>query len=207
MSTLHRYADYLPQEIPESFPSPVRNRERIKPLATGDFFPDFFIEEDKVISSAQLLQHTKAATSLHLLTGQPLVIAFYSVNWNEYGDHLLAQLQEHHAAIEATGARLLVLSSEQRKHFTAFNKEQLPFDVAWDVQHRIARKAGIYKESDPIWGRVSGVNADVPVPAVFVVTPSLEITYSFTDTFMQRTFQADELLAALMEKKNLAISA
>lgn len=205
MSTLHRYADYLPQPIAESFPSPVRNRERIQPLSEGQFFPEFFVEEEKVINGASLLNNVQLGTSLHLLTAQPLVVAFYSVNWNEYGDELIRQLTEKHSAIEAAGARLLVLSSEENKHFSAFNKQPLPFDVAWDAQHRIAKKAGIYRESDPIWGRVSGVNADVPVPAVFLITPSLEITYSFSDTFMQKQFAVEDLLAAV--EKKLAISA
>ncbi|CAL1521523.1 redoxin domain-containing protein [Chitinophaga sp. MM2321] len=205
MSTLYRYADYLTQPIPESFPSPVRNRERINPLATGHFFPEFFVEEECIINGAALLGHVKQGISLHRLTAQPLVVAFYSVNWNGYGDRLLEQLYDSHAAIEAAGARLLVLSSEKKKHFTAFNPHPLPFDVAWDAQHLIARKAGIYKETDPLWGRVSGVNADVPTPAVFLVTPSLEITYSFTDQFMQQAFSPEALLAAI--EKKLAISA
>ncbi|MBC9931228.1 redoxin domain-containing protein [Chitinophaga qingshengii] len=205
MSTLHRYADYLPEPIADQFPSPVRNRERIRPLTAGQFFPDFYLEEDNVINSGPLLQTATGGTSLHLLTAQPLVVAFYSVNWNGYGDRLMAELIEKHAAIEAAGARLLVLSSEGKKHFTEFNRQPLPFDVVRDAQHRIARKAGIYRESDPIWGRVAGVNADVPVPAVYLITPSLEITYSFADTWLQDSFSVDALLAVV--DKQLAISA
>lgn len=205
MSTLHRYADYLPAPVADQFPSPVRNRERIRPLTAGQFFPDFYLEEENVINSGPLLKAAAGVTSLHLLTSQPLVVAFYSVNWNGYGDALMAELIEKHAAIEAAGARLLVLSSEGTKHFTEFNRQPLPFDVARDAQHRIARKAGIYKETDPIWGRVAGVNADVPVPAVYLITPSLEITYSFTDIYMEHQFSADELLSVV--DKQLAISA
>lgn len=205
MSTLHRYADYLPAPTPERFPSPVKNRERIQPLAAGQFFPDFYVAEDKVINRASLLGDHVSGTSLHLLTAQPLIVVFYSVNWNGYGDALIAQLAEKYAAIEAAGARLLVLSAEEKKHFTQFNKQPLPFDIAWDAQHRIARKAGIYRETDPIWGRVAGVNADVPIPGVFLITPSLEITYSFTDAYLQEEFSIDHLLAAV--EKKLAISA
>ncbi|QJB34852.1 redoxin domain-containing protein [Chitinophaga oryzae] len=205
MSTLHRYADYLPTPIADQFPSPVRNRERIRPLTAGQFFADFYLEEENVINEGPLLKAGIGGTSLHLLTAQPLVVAFYSVNWNGYGDALIAELIAKHAAIEAAGARLLVLSSEGKKHFSQFNRQPLPFDVVRDVQHRIARKAGIYKESDPIWGRVAGVNADVPVPAVYLVTPSLEITYSFADVNLEHRFSADELLSVV--DKQLAISA
>lgn len=205
MSTLHRYADYLPAPIADQFPSPVRNRERIRPLTAGQFFADFYLEEENVINHGPLLKAGTGGTSLHLLTAQPLVVAFYSVNWNGYGDALIAELIAKHAAIEAAGARLLVLSSEGKKHFSQFNRQPLPFDVVRDAQHRIARKAGIYKESDPIWGRVAGVNADVPVPAVYLITPSLEITYSFADVNLEQRFSADELLSVV--DKQLAISA
>jgi peroxiredoxin len=205
LSTLYRYADYLPIPVPENFPSPVRNREKINPVHTGSFFPEFVIDESRIINGAALLGDAGEGTSLHHITSQPLVIAFYSWHWNGYGDRLIAQLQESHAAIEAAGARLLVLSSEDKKHFTTVNPGPLSFDVVHDAQHRIARKAGIYRESDPIWGRVSGVNADVPVPAVYLVTPSLEISYAFVDLYLQESFSPEALVAAI--DKKLAISA
>lgn len=205
LSTLYRYADYLPAPVPENFPSPVRNREKINPLNNGSFFPEFLIDESRIINKSSLLSQADEITSLHQLTSQPLVIAFYSWHWNGYGDRLLAQLEQSRAAIEAAGARLLVLSSEDKKLFTTVNPESFSFDIVHDAQHRIARKAGIYRESDPIWGRVSGVNADVPVPAVYLVTPSLEISYAFIDLYLQETFLPEALAAAIDNK--LAISA
>lgn len=205
LSTLYRYADYLPIPTPENFPSPIRAREKINPLSTGNYFPEFLLEESRIINSAALLSHVDQGASLHHITAQPLVIAFYSWHWNGYGDRLIAQLQQSHAAIEAAGARLLVVSSEDKKHFTTVNPGPLSFDVVHDAQHRIARKAGIYRESDPIWGFVSGVNADVPVPAIYLVTPSLEISYTFVDLYLQESFSPETLVAAI--DKKLAISA
>jgi peroxiredoxin len=205
MSSLYRYADYLVAPVPENFPSPVRNREKISPLQAGSFFPEFFIEEARIINKGTLLNNANGGTSLHLLTAQPLVVAFYSWHWNGYGDRLIDQLKKSYAAIEAAGARLLVLSSEDKKLFSSNNPEVLPFDVVHDAQHRIARKAGIYRESDPIWGRVAGVNADVPVPAIYLVTPSLEISYDFVDLYLQEEFSPQALVAAIGNK--LAISA
>lgn len=205
MSSLYRYADYLVAPVPENFPSPVRNREKISPLKAGSFFPEFFIDEARIINRGALLGNADGGTSLHLLTAQPLVVAFYSWHWNGYGDRLIDALKQSYAAIEAAGARLLVLSSEDKKVFGGNNPEALPFDVVHDAQHRIARKAGIYRESDPIWGRVAGVNADVPVPAIYLVTPSLEISYDFVDLYLQEEFSPQALVAAIGNK--LAISA
>ncbi len=205
MSSLYRYADYLQQPTPENFPSPVKNREKINPVKAGSFFPEFFIEEARVINAGPLLNNAHSGASLHSLTLQPLVVAFYSWHWYDYADQLIDQLKKSHAAITAAGARLLVLSSEDKKHFTTVHPEPLPFDIVHDAQHRIARKAGIYRESDPIWGRVSGVNADVPVPAVYLIAPSLEISYDFIDLYLQEGFAAEALLTTIGKK--LAISA
>lgn len=205
MSSLYRYADYLQQPTPENFPSPVKNREKINPVKAGSFFPEFFIEEARVINAGPLLNNAHSGASLHSLTLQPLVVAFYSWHWNDYADQLIDQLKKSHAAITAAGARLLVLSSEDKKHFTTIHPEPLPFDIVHDAQHRIARKAGIYRESDPIWGRVSGVNADVPVPAVYLIAPSLEISYDFIDLYLQEGFAPEALLTTIGKK--LAISA
>lgn len=205
MSSLYRYADYLQQPTPENFPSPVKNREKINPVKAGSFFPEFFIEEARVINAGPLLNNAHSGASLHSLTLQPLVVAFYSWHWNDYADQLIDQLKKSHAAITAAGARLLVLSSEDKKHFTTVHPEPLPFDIVHDAQHRIARKAGIYRESDPIWGRVSGVNADVPVPAVYLIAPSLEISYDFIDLYLQEGFAPEALLTTIGKK--LAISA
>jgi peroxiredoxin len=205
MSTLYRYADFLTSPIPENFPSPVRNREKINPIKAGSFFPEFFIDEEHIINRATLLNNIKQGTSLHRLTSQPLVVAFYSYNWNGYGDKLLELLKNSYTAIAAAGARLLVLSSEGKKQFMAVNPDPLPFDVVYDAQNCIAGKAGIYLASDPVWGRVAGINEDVPVPAVYLITPSLEITYEFTDNWFRKEFSPEALVGAIENK--LAISA
>lgn len=205
MSSLYRYADYLLQPTPERFPSPSRNREKINPLRAGDFFPEFYVEESRIINAGPLLSDSRQGASLHSLTLQPLVVVFYSWHWNNYAEQLIAALKSSVEAITAAGAQLLVVSSEDKKLFTTVNPGPLPFDVVYDAQHRIARKAGIYRESDPIWDRVSGVNADVPVPAVYLVTPSLEISYDFTDLYLQERFAPQALLRTIGKK--MAISA
>ncbi|WP_291911462.1 redoxin domain-containing protein [Chitinophaga sp. CB10] len=202
MSTLYRYADYLQQPVPENFPKTGYHREKIAPLGAGQQFPEFYLEADQVIKDAGLL--TQGA-SIHTLTAQPLVVVFYSIHWNGYADELLDQVIALHPAIEAAGAKLLLISSEGRKQFEAVNKQEIPFDVVYDRDFAIARKAGIYKQSDPIWGFVAGVNEDVPVPAVYIITPALEIRYAFADKYLEHQLQPAELLAAI--ENRAAISA
>ncbi|RAJ75684.1 peroxiredoxin [Chitinophaga dinghuensis] len=201
MSTLYRYADYLQQPIPENFPKTGYHREKIAPVMTGTF-PEFFLESGQVIRDAGLL--TQGA-SIHTLTAQPLVVIFYSIHWNGYADELLEQVAALHPVIEAAGAKLLLVSSEEKKQFEAVNQQPLSFDIVYDEGFQLARKVGIYKKSDPIWGFVAGVNEDVPVPAVYVVTPSLAIKYAFIDKYLEHPLQASDLLAAIDSR--IAISA
>jgi peroxiredoxin len=182
-STLYRYADYLSEPVPENFASPRRQWVRINPLRAGNDFPEL------------------------PANGQPLVVAFYSWHWNQYGDAYFAQLQQYQEVIEAAGAKLLVISSEDKKQFKLAHPEEVTFDIIHDIQHRIARKAGIYSESDPIWGRVSGVNEDVPVPAVYVLTSASVINYAFVDEYLQQPFPIEEIVAAIGTQTQLAISA
>ena len=184
-STLYRYADYLPEPVPENFASPRRQWVRINPLTAGNDFPELQVQA----------------------SGQPLVVAFYSWHWNLYGDAYFAKLQQYQEQIEAAGAKLLVVSSEDKKQFKLAHPGEVTFDIIHDIQHRIARKAGIYSESDPIWGRVSGVNEDVPVPAVYVLTPSSMINYAFIDEYLQQPFPIKEIVAAIGTQTQLAISA
>ncbi|RFS22563.1 hypothetical protein DVR12_12225 [Chitinophaga silvatica] len=189
-STLYRYADFLTEPVPENFPSPNRNRVRINPLERGAYFPEVSLEE---------------GGRLFNLGTQPLVVAFYSWHWNAYGDRYFAELQQLQAAVEAAGAKLVVISTEDKKQFKAIHPTSPAFDIIHDTQHRIARKAGIYSETDPIWGRVSGVNEDVPVPAVYVLSPSSEINFAFVDHYLQNSLPVEKIIAAIGNQ--LAISA
>ncbi|MBV8255130.1 MAG: redoxin domain-containing protein [Chitinophaga sp.] len=201
MSTLYRYADYLQQPVPENFPKTGYHKECISPVMSG-IFPEFFLEPGQAIHDAGLL--TQGA-SIHTLTAQPLVVIFYSIHWNGYADDLLEQVAALHPVIEAAGAKLLLVSSENRKQFEAVNQQPLSFDVVYDEGFQLAKKAGIYRKSDPIWGFVAGVNEDVPVPAVYVITPDLSIKYAFIDKYLEHPLQPADLLAAI--ESRIAISA
>jgi peroxiredoxin len=180
-STLYRYADYLETPVPENFPSPNRNRERINPLTAGNYFPEIPAEEGNGIE----------------LFGQPTVVVFYSWHWNRYGDRLWEELKQSQAAIEAAGARLLIVSAEDKKQAKAVHPENWEVDIVYDAQFRIARQVGLFNDTDPIWGRVAGVNEDVPTPAVYVLNAASEIHYAFVDTYLQSALPVEEITAAI----------
>lgn len=123
---------------------------------------------------------------------RPLVVVFYSQHWNQYGERLLQDLLDLHADIRVMGGELLLVSGEAEK-------QPLPFASIHDQHQHIAAKAGIYSATDPIWDRVAGIEADVPVPAVYVVTPGFKITYSDVDLWFEKTLQRRELLSAVYD--------
>jgi peroxiredoxin len=130
------------------------------------------------------------------LLNQPLVLAFFSIHWNGYGESYLRQLQELYADVLVMGGQLLVVSADDRKELEYLvKKHQLSFPLAIDKNHQIARSAGLYLESDPLWDRVSGIEENAAFPAVYVIGQSQRISYHFLDHYLQNAINARDLLS------------
>jgi peroxiredoxin len=200
MSTIHRYADYLPLAVPERFNAPNFKRTRIAPLSTGDTVPEAGLPRAQFISSSALLQGAGEQTDIRSLVARPLVVAFISLHWNDYAQKLLQDLQVLHADIRIMGGELLVISDEDSAGFFSIaDKQAVSFSTIWDRQHKIATQFGLYSATDPIWGRISGINADVPVPAVYVLDPSGKIVFDQVDHYFEQRISARDLLSAVYD--------
>lgn len=200
MSTNNRYADFLPQYELEYFKKASQDRTPIKPLLKGETLPSFHIHKKHIINTGDFLKSLNGSLPVTQLLDQPLVLAFHSTHWNGYSDKLLQELQDVYADIRVMGGQLLLATTEEKEYFDlAAEKFNLPFATIWDQHNHIARKAGIYAPSDPIWNRISGINADVPIPGIYVLTPSLKIAYSATDPWLEQPFPRRELLSAVYD--------
>lgn len=200
MSIRHRYADYLPLPLPERFNSPTFKRTRIAPLSAGSFVPEASLPRTQFINAGSLLQDAGENTTVRSLLGRPLVVAFISFHWNAYAQQLLQDLQALYADIRVMGGELLVISDEDSAGFQSLaGKQAIPFSTVWDRHHKIAGQFGIYSSTDPIWDRISGINADVPVPAVYVLNPSGKIAFDHVDHCFERSIPARELLSAVYD--------
>lgn len=198
MFRINRYADFFPEYELEYINSAPKDRTPIKPLQAGETLPSFHINKKNIIAASDSLKSVNGSLSITLLLDRPLVLAFHSVYWNDYGVKRLKDLKEVYGDIRAMGGQLLVVTTEEKKDFDAVTGElQLPFASIWDQHNHIARKAGIYSPSDPIWDRLAGIEEDVPVPGIFVLTPSLKITYSAVDKWLSNEFSKKDLLAAV----------
>ncbi|PUZ27252.1 Peroxiredoxin [Chitinophaga costaii] len=197
MSTLHRYADILDIQFPDRFESRGVQRVKINPLRKNDRFPDALLRKDALVTPASFWPHD-ISMPLSLLLDRPLVVAFFSVHWNQYGLDLLQHLQELHNDIKVMGGRLLLIAAEGEQVLRPLvEKYQLTFPILHDRNHGIASLAGIYEKTDPIWDRVSGINADVPIPATYVISPAQQISFAAVDPYFQQKPDTRDLLSAV----------
>jgi len=199
-NNINRYADFFPEYEIEYVKKPYQQRVPIAPLHAGDALASFHIIRKNIIATSDILKSVNGSQPVTQLLDRPLVVAFYSIHWNGYGKKLLEDLTDIYADIRVMGGQLLLISAEEKKYFEEATSDlQLPFASVWDQHNHIARKAGVYSPSDPIWDRISGVNEDVPTPAIYVLTPSLKITYSAVDLYLERSLDKRDVLSAVYE--------
>jgi peroxiredoxin len=199
-NNINRYADFFPEYELEYVKKPYQQRTPIAPLQTGDHLAGFHIIRKNIIATSDILKSVNGSQPLTQLLDRPLVLVFHSIHWNGYGKKLLEDLNDLYADIRVMGGQLLLVTAEEKKYFDeATSDMQLPFATIWDQHYHIARKAGVYSPSDPIWDRISGVDQDTPTPAVFVLTPSLKIAYSSVDLYLEKSLNKRDILSAVYQ--------
>jgi peroxiredoxin len=200
MPNINRYADFFPEYELEYFNRASKDRTPIQPLQAGQTLPSFHIHKKNIIAASDTLKSVNGSLPVTQVLDRPLVLAFHSIHWNDYGNKRLQELKDIYADIRVMGGQLLVVTTEEKKYFDAATADlQLPFATIWDQHNHIARKAGIYAASDPIWNRISGINEDVPTPAIYVLTPSLKIIYGTVDKWLENPLSERELLSAVYD--------
>jgi peroxiredoxin len=203
MSLTHnRYADYLLAPIPERFNPPVLRSIKIAPAKAGDAIPDFSLQRANFITDGPLLPESAERAPLRELLNRPLVLAFVSQHWNNYAHTLLQDLRDIYQDIHVMGGQLLVISDEDKAWFTPLLEQyQLSFPVLWDNQHKIAGRFGLYSDTDPIWDRISGIDADVPSPGIYVLSPSGKIVFESVDLYFEKSLPVRQLLSAVYDAR------
>jgi peroxiredoxin len=199
-SNFNKYADLSPEFELEYVKKAYKNRTPISPLHAGDTLPAFYINKKNIVTTSDILKSVQGPQPITQLIDRPLVLVFHSTHWNGYGSRLLEELNDIYADIRVMGGQLLLVTTDEKKYFDeATAALQLPFATIWDQDNQIAGKAGLYSSTDPIWDRISGVNEDVPTPAVYVLTPSLKIVYSAVDLWLEKSLEKRDLLSAVYE--------
>jgi peroxiredoxin len=167
----------------------------------GDTLPDFVLTDaaGEVVASDELLAKG------------PLVLVFYRGGWCPYCDVMLRSLDEHRAAILATGASLIGVSPEKPGEL-AHTAERLGVGLRLlsDPGARLARACGLAFEMPPdlidFYRRLfqvdladhnAGAGWALPLPAAYVVASDGRITYAFAEHDWSRHVEPEDLLAAV----------
>lgn len=155
----------------------------LKPVRTGNYLPNFTLQ-----STYTRWQHffngaeTHGAILLKQLLSKPLVISFYSPQWQQHGLNQLKQLNAIQSEIKANGGNLLIITSEQQDSLEKLVWENnLSLNFYFDNTHEIAQGLRIYSDADPVWNRFSGIDINVPLPATYVLDAARQVVYGHTD--------------------------
>lgn len=193
MYTTNRYADLLPLRY-DILSTRPKDRTPIQPVAEGTTLPLFHLHREDFVVPFSFLGPEGAYIVGSELLNQPLVLAFYSVHWNGYAGDYLRQLEDLYADIQVMGGQLLVVSGDSVEDLKALN---VTFPLAHDRDFHIAKSAGIYAETDPLWARLSGFEENAPLPAAYVLGQSQRIAWAFVDRLFDQQVPRRELLTAV----------
>ncbi len=197
------FTERVSQEIQDLFQDGIDSvadmgiYERVK--KTGDTAPDFTLSNHKgeEVSLAGKLEKG------------PVILTWYRGGWCPYCNIQLAALQQKLPEIQELGATLIALSPELPDHAMATQMEnELGFEVLSDIGSKVADSYGlVFKMTEGVAAVMhekfdtierNGDDSDtLPLAASYVIAPSGEILYAFTDADYRERAEPERLVDAL----------
>jgi peroxiredoxin len=173
-------------------------------LQRGDRMPDFELPDatGKTVKSADLRKSGL------------LLVSFYRGEWCPYCNLELRALQEKHAAIATTGAKLVAISPQTPDYsLTTQQKHDLKFPVLSDLGNKVARRFGLVFELDeslrPIY-QAFGIDLkahngdesfELPVPATYLIGRDGGVLESFVNTDYRSRLEPETAIAWIERAK------
>jgi peroxiredoxin len=199
--TANKYPSFDLSEIVTDNDLLYRAFQPLQPVKAGNIVPDFNLNNEYTLW--QRFSHgaeTHGPVSIRQLLNKPLVIAFYSRHWLNYGLQQLIQLDALQAEIKAHGGNLLIVAAEKDEQLnkTAW-ENSLSLNFYYDVANKIAEEFRVYSDNDPVWNKFSGVDTNVPLLATYVINSSRQVVYDHIDTDFTGAFPAKDILSAVYE--------
>ncbi len=203
--------DFELSEIIAELEIPVRKIKPLKPLKAGNSIYDLILLKDNINKQRFLKSAvTNSSVLLKQFSGKPLVICFYSSQWQKHGVHYLNQLNAIHAEIKALGANLLVVSPDEGTQLLEQTiwDNSLSLNFYFDSDNAIARKFGIYSDEDPAWNNYPGIDVNVPLLAAYVLNADHQIVFDHIDRALEGADFSSGLLdvlgAGVLQKRKSA---
>jgi len=201
LATTNKYPFFELSEIIPELSFEFKSYKPLKPVKAGNYIPDFTLNAlyehwQQFYNGAE----THGPVLLRHLMNKPLVISFYSHHWKEVGLSQLKQLNTLQHEIRANGGNLLIINDEKDNGLQKIAWENsLSLSFYYDKNNEIAKKFRIYSEDNPAWNRFSGIDANVPLLATYVIDPSHQVVYDHIDHDFIDTFPAREIVSAVYE--------
>jgi peroxiredoxin len=171
----------------------------LKPVKTGNYLPAFTLQ-----NSYTRWQHffngaeTHGAIVLRQILSKPLVISFYSPQWQQHGLSQLKQLNAIQSEINASGGNLLIITAEKEDKLDKLVWENnLSLNFYFDATHEIAQSLRIYADTDPVWNRFSGIDTNVPLLATYVLDANKQVVYDHVNLDVEDSISTKEVIAAV----------
>ncbi len=199
LTTAAKYPAFDPSEITPDVDLSYKVYHPLEPAKAGDTVSRFVLHNDE--ERWQLFYNGREKHSsipLKELLAKPLVISFYSKHWRNVGLKQLNKLNVIQQEIKANGGNLLVIGAERDDAFvkTAWD-HSFSLNFYYDKDNEIAELFNVYSEHDPAWNKFSGIDANVPLLATYVINTSKMIVYNHIDLDFSGSFSPQDIVAAV----------
>ncbi len=200
MTSILNKINHLFQTAPAPIPALLPFRS--KPAEPGDTFADFYLKADHGYWEGKptFISNNNLITEKQLFK-KPLVLAFYSPEWKNYGLQQLKTLNNLQKEINLLGGQLLVIADTDLRALRRLIVEHdLKLNIYSDPNYTIAENLGIYNAADPVYNRISGIDNNAPLLATYVITPARKISFKYIDGLADG-FPAEALLSAVVTSR------
>ncbi|GAB3934656.1 redoxin domain-containing protein [Mucilaginibacter myungsuensis] len=178
-----------------------RKYKPLRPVRTGNSLPGFNLR-----SGYNNWQHFFNGAEIHgpiqirQLLNKPLVISFYSPQWQQHGVDQLKQLNALQTEIKANGGNLLIVTPEKEAALEKLAWDNsLSLNFYFDADHELAQSLRIYSDADPIWNRFSGIDENVPLAATYVLDTNKQVVYDEPGLDLERSIDGKDIVAAVYQ--------
>lgn len=195
----NRYPLFDMSEIIQELEFGVTSKKRLKPLRKGEQVPNFSFEKNN-FRWQQFVNGVERTTTINLLQllNKPLIIAFYSAQWQAHSLNLLLQLNRLNKDIKAANANILIVSAEKEKALENIVwNNSLSLSFYYDTENVIAEKFGIFSDKDPVWDKFSGIDTNVPLLSTYVISSEGEILFDYVDWDFSKDIPVEALIASI----------
>jgi peroxiredoxin len=208
LTTDNKYPFFDLSEIVADNDIPFKPYQALKPIKAGNYIPDLkFLNDYSRWQSFFNGAQTHGPVALRQFLKKPLVIAFYSRHWGQFGLDKLKQLNNIQQEIKANGGNLLIISDERTDELAKKAWENsYTLNFYHDEEKTIAQTFRVYSDADPVWNRFSGIDVNAPLLATYIVDDNKQVIYNHIDYDFLGTFNGEDIISSVYESSLIANS-